>query len=256
MITTARSLLTTVLDAHGGAERWRSFDGVTARVVSGGALWAMKGIELDSAPRRMTSDFKRQRTRTEPFGNPDWHMTYQPDRVSIETAAGDIVAEQLAPRETFDGHAWETPWTPLQLGYFNGYAMWTYYNLPFLLGEPGVQTSDIPSIALDGRTLRGLRAEFSAGIHTHCPTQHLYFDDEGLLRRHDYQVDVAGGTLAAHFASDYIEVQGLRLPTRRRVFMRNGDGTLATDSVLVSVDLSDFELIRVGDTFTPGGLLT
>ena len=93
----------------------------------------------------MTSDFKRQRTRTEPFGNPDWHMTYQPDRVAIETAAGDIVAEQLAPRETFDGHAWETPWTPLQLGYFNGYAMWTYYNLPFLLGEPGVQTTEIPS---------------------------------------------------------------------------------------------------------------
>ena len=242
MITTTRSLLTTVLDAHGGAERWRSFDRVTAKVVSGGFLWAMKGIELDSTPRRMTSDFKRQRTRTEPFGNPDWHMTYQPDRVAIETSAGDIVAEQLAPRETFAGHAWETPWTPLQLGYFNGYAMWTYYNLPFLLGEPGVQTTDIPSITLDGRPLRGLRAEFSAGIHTHCPTQQLYFDDEGLLRRHDYHVDVAGGTPAAHFVSDYVEVQGLRLPTRRRVFMRNGDGTLAKDRVLVSVDLSDFEL--------------
>jgi len=242
MITTARSLLATVLDSHGGTERWRSFDRVTAKVVSGGFLWAMKGIALDSAPRRMTSDFKRQRTRTEPFGNPDWHMTYQPDRVAIETAAGDIVAEQLAPRDTFDGHAWETPWTPLQLGYFNGYAMWTYYNLPFLLGEPGVQATDIPSITLDGRTLRGLRAEFSAGMHTHCPAQQLYFDDEGLLRRHDYQVDVAGGTRAAHFVSDYVEVQGLRLPTRRRVFMRNADGTFAPDRVLVSVDLSDFEL--------------
>jgi hypothetical protein len=246
MVTTARSLLTTVLDAHGGAERWRSFDGVSAKVVSGGFLWGMKGFELDSAPRRMTSEFKQQLTRTEPFGNPDWRMTYQPDRVTIETVAGDMVAEQLAPRDTFDGHAWETPWTPLQLGYFNGYAMWTYYNLPFLLGEPGVQTTDIPSIALDGRTLRGLRAEFSTGIHTHCPIQQLYFDDEGLLRRHDYQVDVAGGTLAAQFVSDYVEVQGLRFPTRRRVFMRNGVGTLATDRVLVSVDLSDFELTRVG----------
>ena len=199
MITTARSLLTTVLDAHGGAERWRRFDRVTAKVVSGGFLWAMKGIELDSTPRRMTSDFKRQRTRTEPFGDPDWHMTYQPDRVAIETSAGAIVAEQLAPRETFAGHSWETPWTPLQLGYFNGYAMWTYYNLPFLLGESGVQTTDIPSITLDGRTLRGLRAEFSADIHTHCPIQQLYFDDEGLLRRHDYHVDVAGGTRCSAF---------------------------------------------------------
>ena len=143
MITTTRSLLTTVLDAHGGAERWRSFDRVTANVASGGFLWAMKGIDLDGAPRRMTSDFKRQRTRTEPFGNPDWHMTYQPDRVAIETAAGDIVAEQLAPRVTFDGHVWETPWTPLQLGYFNGYAMWTYLTTPFLTAMPGFEVTEI-----------------------------------------------------------------------------------------------------------------
>jgi hypothetical protein len=226
MITTAHSLLTTVLDAHGGVAQWRSFDRVTATVVSGGFLWAMKGVELDGAPRRMTSDFRRQWTRSEPFGNPDWHMTYQPDRVTIETAAGSIVAEQLSPRGTFAGHAWETPWTPLQLGYFNGYAMWTYYNLPFLLGEPGVETDEIPPIALDGQTLRGLRAKFPAAIHTHCPAQQFYFDDEGLLRRHDYQVDV----------------EGLRLPTRRRVFRRNADGTVATNRVLVSVDLSEFEL--------------
>ncbi len=252
MITTARSLLTTVLDAHGGAERWRSFDRVTATVVSGGFFWAMKGIDLDSSPRRMTSDFRRQRTRTEPFGNPDWHMTYHPDRVTIETTAGDVVAEQVAPRDTFAGHTWETAWTPLQLGYFNGYAMWTYYNLPFLLDEPGIQATDIPSVTLDGRTLAGLRVEFSAGIHTHSAVQELYFDDEGLLRRHDYRVDVAGGTLAAHFPSDYVEVQGLRLPTRRRAYIRNGDGTIATDRVLVSVDLSDFELTRVGHTSTVG----
>jgi hypothetical protein len=253
MITTTRSLLTSVLDAHGGTERWRGFDQVTAKVVSGGFLWPMKGIELDGAPRRMTSDFTRQRTRTEPFGDPDWHMTYQPDRVAIHTAAGGLVAEQLSPRGTFEGHAWETPWTPLQLGYFNGYAMWTYYNVPFLLGEPGVHTTEIPAVMLDGRPLRGLRAEFSADIHSHSQAQEFYFDNDGLLRRHDYQVDVAGGTRAAHFVSHYVEVQGLQLPTRRRVFMRNADGTWATDRVLVSVDLSDFELARTGRTFALGG---
>lgn len=246
MIATARSFLTTLLDAHGGVERWRTFDRVSAKVVSGGCLWAMKGIPLDDAPRRMTSDFSRQRTRTEPFGDPDWHMTYQPDRVTISTAAGAVVAEQLAPRETFAGHAWESPWTPLQLGYFNGYAMWNYYNLPFLLGEPGVETTDIASVTLEGRPLRGLQAEFPTEIHTHCPRQQFYFDDEGLLRRHDYQVDVAGGARAAHFVSDYVEVQGIRLPTRRRVFLVNGDGTVATDRVLVSVDLSAFELTPAG----------
>jgi hypothetical protein len=90
--------------------------------------------------------------------------------------------------------------------------------------------------------LAGLQVRFAPHIHTHCAEQDLYFDDEGLLRRHDYQVDVAGGTRAAHLVSDYVDVQGLRLPTRRRVFRRNGDGTLDRDRTLVTVDLSDVVL--------------
>ena len=242
MTTAVRTLLAEVLEAHGGIDRWRSFSQVTATVVTGGFLWGIKGIDIDSAPRSMTSEFKRQRTRTAPFGEPDWHMTYQPDCVLIATPAGETIAQQQHPRETFAGHAWETPWSPLQLGYFNGYAMWTYYNLPFLLGEPGVETTEIASINLDGRPLRGLRAQFAPAIHTHCPEQNLYFDDEGLLRRHDYQVDVAGGTRAAHVISDYVEVQGLRFPTQRRVYLRNEDGTFQSERTLVSADLSDVQL--------------
>ena len=106
---------------------------------------------------------------------------------------------------------------------------------------------------MDDRSGACARSSQQAFIRTARHRQ-LYFDDEGLLRRHDYRVDVAGSTLAAHLVSDYVEVQGLRLPTRRRVFMRNGDGTLAADRVLVSVDLSDFELTRRDDASTRGGL--
>jgi hypothetical protein len=242
MTTAARTLLGEVLEAHGGMDRWRTFTQVTAKVVTGGFLWGMKGIDIGSASRRMTSDFRRQRTRTEPFGDPEWHMTYRPDRVVIATQAGETIAEQQHPRETFAGHLWETAWSPLQLGYFNGYAMWTYYNLPFLLGEPDVETAEIASIEMDGRPFRGLRARFGSDIHTHCREQNLYFDDQGLLRRQDYQVDVAGGTRAAHLVSDYVEVQGLWFPTRRRVFMRNEDGTFQSERLVVSVDLSEVEL--------------
>src|SRR5688572_33172285 len=124
-------------------------------------------------------------------------MIYRPDRVVIETQAGEIIAEQENPRETFAGHAWETPWTPVQLGYFNGYAMWTYYNLPFLLDEPVIKTTEIPSINQDGLVLKGLRVRFPENIHTHSTEQSLYFDESGLLRRQDYEVDVAGKNRAA-----------------------------------------------------------
>lgn len=243
VVTTAtRTLLTDVLDAHGGFERWRTFSTVTAAVVSGGFLWGMKGIDVDSAPRTMTSSFRRQWTRTEPFGDPDWHMLYEDGGAAIMTRAGDLIAEEQDLRGTFAGHTWQTPWTPLQLAYFNGYAMWTYYNLPFLLGEPDVDVAVIPSLAEHGAPLRGLRVRVPARIHTHSSEQQLYFDQDGLLRRHDYEVDVAGRMRAAHLSSEYIDVQGLKFATKRRVFLRAEDGTLQLDKMPVSIDLSDFQL--------------
>lgn len=242
MTTATRTLLAEVLDAHGGLDTWRKFTTVTASVVSGGFLWSMKGIDIDDAPRALASTFRRQWTRIAPFGNANWHMTYEPNHVVIESGAGEVIAEQHNPRETFAGHTWETPWTPAQLGYFQGYAMWTYYNLPFVIGEPGFEVAEIPSLTQDGQSLTGLCVSFPREAHTHCAEQSLYFDDRGLLRRHDYEVDVAGKRRAAHLVGEYVDVQGLRLPTRRRVFLCNADGTLQLDRAVVTIDLSDFRL--------------
>jgi hypothetical protein len=36
-------LLETVIEAHGGLERWNQLNSVSARLIQGGALWALKG---------------------------------------------------------------------------------------------------------------------------------------------------------------------------------------------------------------------
>jgi hypothetical protein len=36
-------LLETVIEAHGGLDRWRELDAISARLVHGGALWKVKG---------------------------------------------------------------------------------------------------------------------------------------------------------------------------------------------------------------------
>jgi hypothetical protein len=46
-------LLMKVLDAHGGLERWRSYNKVEATIVSGGGFFALKGVLQDANPRRM-----------------------------------------------------------------------------------------------------------------------------------------------------------------------------------------------------------
>jgi hypothetical protein len=46
----SHELLDRVLAAHGGVERWNSFSKVDTTLVTGGALWVMKGLTQDSAP--------------------------------------------------------------------------------------------------------------------------------------------------------------------------------------------------------------
>lgn len=236
------SLLSDVLDAHGGLTKWRRFKGLSSTIVSGGFLWGTKGINMDATPRVATTEFRRQWTSVAPFGAPEWRMVWVPERVVIEKNTGEVMAERDNPREAFTGHSWETSWDPLHLAYFNGYAMWTYHATPFVLSDPGFDVNAAGTVQEGGQTLHGLRVRFPKHFHSHSTEQTFYFDEAGLLRRHDYQVEVAGGSGAAHMLSEYVEVDGLQLPTKRRVFKKAADGSIQLDRVLVSVDLSNYRL--------------
>lgn len=236
----ANRLLAEALEAHGGLGRWRQLQGLSSTIVSGGALWEIKGVEMPPIPRAVTTEFHRQWMSVTPFGQPDWTMAWTPLRIVIEAGDGSLIADRDNPKEAFAGHGYDTPWDPLNLAYFNGYAMWLYHAAPFVLAEPGYEVTDLPSLDHDGEALRGINVRFPEGVHSHSREQHFYFGDDGLLRRHEYHVDVWAGTNAAHMLSDYVEVEGFRLPTKRRVFPRNSDGSLEADVTIVSIDLSNY----------------
>ncbi|SMF85694.1 hypothetical protein SAMN06265365_1712 [Tistlia consotensis] len=236
-------LLDSVLSAHGGLARWHSFRSLRATIVTGGALWGMKGLVQDAEPREMTVLLHEERASVMPFGEPDRRTAFTPDRIAIETIEGELVAERRDPRQSFRGHEMTTPWDPLQRAYFNGYALWTYLTTPFLLALDGVEVREVEPLSEDGESWRRLRARFPARLATHSSVQDFFFGPDFLLRRHDYSVEVAGGFHAAQLVSDYREVQGLRLPTRRRAYRRSADERPLPDPVLVSIDLSD---IRFG----------
>ena len=54
-------LLETVIEAHGGLERWGQLHTVSARLVQGGALWALKGLHLLSLGRAYLRHHDRDR---------------------------------------------------------------------------------------------------------------------------------------------------------------------------------------------------
>lgn len=146
------------------------------------------------------------------------------------------------PGTSFQGHALETPWSDLQLAYFAGCAMWTYLNTPFLLVRPGVESEEVAPWQEAGETWRRLKVRFPSDIATHSTEQTLYFDHRGLLKRHDYDVEISGGTPAAHYVSDLREFSGIVFPTKRRIFPRQPDGHSAPEPLVVSIDLDQFVL--------------
>ena len=234
-------LLGEALEAHGGHGRWRKFVGISSTISTGGKLWELKGAPLIPVPRRATSEFRRQWTRVAPFGEPDWTMTWTPEHVEISAGDGSIIAERENGREAFD-RSFTGLWDPLNLAYFNGYAMWTYHATPFVFGEPGYEARDIAPIENDGETLRGVSVRFPESVHSHSREQRFYFGSDRLLCRHDYTVDVWADTPAAHFTSAYVDVDGLKYPTSRNVFALKPDGTLDRDFSAVTIELSNYTL--------------
>jgi len=231
-----------IIDAHGGLERWRTFSTLSAHLLQGGALWSLKGHAGLLDDTNVTVDLRRERASHAPFGDAGRKSSFTPNRVSLQTASGEVISELDAPRQSFAGHTLETPWTELQLAYFAGCAMWTYLNMPFLLASPGVESTRIDPWDEDGETWERLRVRFPAEIVTHSTEQTLYVGADGLLRRHDYDVEIAGNTPGAHYISGYQEVQGIMIPTRRRIFPRQSDGRAMAEPLVVSIDLDRIEL--------------
>jgi hypothetical protein len=236
-----RSLVQLTIDAHGGLERWRRFEHVSAHLRNGGVLWALKhqqGI-LDDVNVRVA--LRREWASHSPFLKANLRTSFEPHRVTIEATDGRIVEERLQPRDSFVGHGVDTPWDPLQLAYFAGYAMWTYLTTPFLFAMDGVATEELQPWHENGEMWRRLRVTFPQNIATHSTVQTFYLGSDGLLRRHDYDAEVLGGAPAAHYVHDYQEFSGILVPTRRRVLGRRPDGTPAADPLLVTIDLSEVE---------------
>lgn len=74
---------------------------------------------------------------------------------------------------------------------------------------------------------------------THSRQQEFYFDSKLNLRRHDYRVDLAGGVASAQLVDEVVEIEGIRVPTRRRACVRGPDNQPVRNLLMVSIDLSD-----------------
>ncbi|ABM13196.1 hypothetical protein [Mycolicibacterium vanbaalenii] len=234
-------LLDEVLAAYGGTDRWRQIETIAIHQNVGGVLWSLKNVDGILDDSTVEIRVQEQRAWHRPLPEPGMRSEYTPDRVGIQSDDGAHREVQTLsdPRASFAGHTLTTPWSPLQLAYFAGYAMWTYLSEPYSLTFPGVYTEELGEWREDGQTWRRLGVRYPDTIATHSADQVLYVDSDGLLRRRDYQVDIAGGTPAAHYMDGHREYDGIVLPVTRVVHGRDDDGRKVPEPITVSIDIDD-----------------
>jgi hypothetical protein len=234
-------LLDFAVEAHGGLARWNNVSSVKIDASITGAIWYVKGQPDVLQDIVMVADTQQERVTTS-FVGQDRATVFEPDRVVVQTSDGTTLETSDDPEESFAGQTADTPWNAIHVAYFSGEALWTYLNTPFLCAQARFAKEEIGPIQVEGETWRRLKVIFPKEVKSHTREQILCFGPDGLLRLHDYTVDILGGATGLNYASDYQEVDGLMFPTKRRVFAYEGDYELVPEPLLVAVDINRITL--------------
>jgi hypothetical protein len=218
----ARALLERAIERHGGWDGWLRLGALSMTLRSlSGLLPERKGLgDTFPAPGRLEVRPRRGLVVMHDFPAAGRRGVFSNGQVQI--LDGDTIIEARADgRASFAGALKRRRWAPLDALYFFGYALAHYHALPFSL--TAARPLRIRRARSAGRPLTGVSVELPAALHTHSRRQTFFFDDEGLLRRHDYVADIIGWwARGAHRWEDFVEVDGLPVARRRHVVLRLG----------------------------------
>jgi hypothetical protein len=246
------TLLDEVIDAHGGLHRWKAVRALRATVSLAGPFWDVRAV-----PAALRTDVTVDVQMHEQLVSLNrWTDTVHRFVLRTDPEVATMTAEDLHevqvrrdPRASFPAGT-DARWDTMQANYFMGYALWNYLTTPYLLSHPGVETMELEPWHDDRAPWRRLGVHFPPGIATHSTRQVFYFDSAGLLRRLDYDVEVSADGQAAHYVDDYVDVDGLKFPTRRWIYPRQPDNTpdrrtfTGSHGSLIDVTIADIVLRR------------
>jgi hypothetical protein len=83
---------------------------------------------------------------------------------------------------------------------------------------------------------------FPDHIKSHTRQQISCFGLDGLLRRHDFTIDILGGATGMLYATDYRDIDGIIIPTTRRGYAWQGDYQLVPEPLLVAIDMGEITI--------------
>jgi hypothetical protein len=236
----ARDVVERACATYDGRRRWLTRRISAAPRILSGFLPALKGYGRTFFwPRRIVVEPAAGRLIFEGLPGPAKQGLYESGVVSLTDSQDNELEHQIDLRSSFRGTHKLTRWTQLDALYFFGYAITHYHSVPFTLGEARF----IHHTRRRGLDVIGV--ELPVELHTHSRRQAFYFDDEGLIRRHDYVAEIVGGwARGAHLWRDYVRVDGFPVARERHVVARLG--RVPTPFVALHAELDDVTVGPIG----------
>jgi hypothetical protein len=199
---------------HGGSQAFGRITTLTLRVVDlrGTVPW-VKGLHRTFPPPSAV-DVRPHERRVRFLDYPETGDVTLYDSGRVNTNDAPSVAN-ARHRATFGPLRKWRRWSALDAAYFFGYSFIEYTTLPFRL---------VDHEPMDARrTPRGVELwyRFPRGTDTHSEIQGFFFDDSGLLLRHDYRAEIMGSVFnGAHVHRAHEMVQGVLFATHRTVYAK------------------------------------
>jgi hypothetical protein len=231
-------LLQLAVEAHGGLSRWNQLKTVKASLSITGAIWQIQGKPDVLIHVSIEASLHKERLMTHSNGQ-GIRTVFELNRITQETEGGRLMDSRDDPRSAFRGHTRQTPWDDMHVANFSSYALWNYLTIPFLYTYPGFVTEELAPWQENGEQWRPLKVIVPDCIASHSREQVAYFGPDGLLRRLEFTVDVLGGGSGLNYATDYRNVDGIVVPTKRRVYTSDTNKQKIPEPVLVAIDIGD-----------------
>lgn len=160
---------------------------------------------------------------------------FYPDFVTIRRDDGAFVGvrREAAPRP------FRSPKDEFELVYLCGLSIWSCLTAPlFMLGD-GVQAEELGAWSEHGQTWQRLKVRPPEGALAYARDAVMYFDDDGLLRRTDFDV-VCGDTIRlAVYSWAHQAFSGLTVPTLHRTVRRAASGAALENRPVLDVEIFD-----------------
>lgn len=232
-------LLETMIDAHGGLQKWFEFSRATARVLITGDVWSSPKGEPVFADTQIEILTQEESVTMVSNGSSGLRSVFRPNIIQLEVPGEELVETRYNPRTSFEAGGRLSEWDKFQMAYVCSYSIWNCLTQPFLFSFSGFEIEEVAPRPAGTETWRTIKVEYPEYIVSPSRQIICYVGDDGLMRQQDFVHHNLNDITISSVMTEYAEIQGMRLPVVRKLYLAK-DLENGTDAPLfASIQIKD-----------------